>query len=167
MGEPRRARGVLAVLGADAPADVSALIREAHARGVADAVAAGAGRGAAVVSAVECESVALIAPPADVSLRARRALVCCAKGDHRSWGDATVDVFGIDGERAGGRSAAPSALVASSRLTPVSSPPLHGFMLHHPERSPRIRARVTRHVDGKEWKARRRRHLRPCIDGRS
>ena len=86
-------------LGADAaPADVSALIREVHARGVADVVAAGAGRGAAVVSAVECESVALIAPPADVvSLRARRALVCCAKGDDRSWGDATVEVYaGID-----------------------------------------------------------------------
>ena len=43
-------------LGADAaPGDVSALIREVHARGVADVVAAGAGRGAAVVSAVECE----------------------------------------------------------------------------------------------------------------
>ena len=86
-------------LGADAaPEDVSALIREVHARGVADVVAAGAGRGAAVVSAVECESVALIAPPADVSLRARRALVCCAKGDDRQWGDTTaVEVFaGID-----------------------------------------------------------------------
>ena len=81
-------------LGADAaPEEVSALIREVHARGVADVVAAGAGRGAAVVSAVECESVVLIAPPADVSLRARRALVCCAKGDDRSWGDATVEVF--------------------------------------------------------------------------
>ena len=51
----------------------------------------------AVVSAVECERVALIAPPADVSLRARRALVCCAKGDDRSWGDAAVELFaGID-----------------------------------------------------------------------
>ena len=86
-------------LGADtaAPADVSALIHEVQERGVGDVVAAGAGRGAAVVSAVECERVALIAPPADVSLRARRALVCCAKGDDRSWGDATVEVFaGID-----------------------------------------------------------------------
>ena len=80
-----------------APGDVSALIREVHARGVGDVVAAGAGRDAAVVSAVECERVALIAPPADVSLGARRALVCCAKGDDRSWGDATVEVYaGID-----------------------------------------------------------------------
>ena len=76
MGEPRPVRERFWLfLGADAaPADVSALIREVHARGVADVVAAGAGRGAAVVSAVECDAVALIAPPADVSLRARPRL---------------------------------------------------------------------------------------------
>ena len=98
-----------------APADVSALIREVQERGVADVVAAGAGRGAAVVSAVECERVALIAPPADVSLRARRALVCCAKGDDRSWGDATVEVFAdID-------AAAPPAGVVRALCAFVSS----------------------------------------------
>ena len=91
------------------------LVDATTATAVADVVAAGAGRGAAVVSAVECERVALIAPPADVSLRARRALVCCAKGDDRSWGDATVEIYaGID-------AAAPPAGVVRALCAFVSS----------------------------------------------
>lgn len=77
-----------------APADVSELVREVKARGVVDVVVAGAGRGAAVAAAVECDAVALIAPPAGVELRIRRALVCCARGDERGcWGDASVEIF--------------------------------------------------------------------------
>ena len=93
----------------------SPFAQQTRARRALRLTSAGAGRGAAVVSAVECEHVALIAPPADVSLRARRALVCCAKGDDRPWGDATVEVYaGID-------AAAPPAGVVRALCAFVSS----------------------------------------------
>ena len=103
MGQPACARGVLAVLGATRRrAEVSALIREVQERGVGD-VRGGcrARRGGRECGRGARASRSSRRPPTSVSL-ARRALVCCAKGDDRSWGDATVGVFvGIDAAGAG------------------------------------------------------------------